>query len=420
MPCRKSAALFLFAGMLLSALAFAYADHAVNDLFCDDDYRADYEAFWDILDSCYPFWGPIGRLGIDKEAVKAANRDKLEICLQNGEGFEGFAGVIRQSCRDLQNFAHLSDVEIGLYDSLLSAYKEHEASHGDWLKVLNGEQTATLYARLRGNEMILFSPDQTRMTTLFPRLYLAEKIGYIKISSFDFRAIETDSERISRFYENTKDYDHIIIDITGNGGGSSVYWQDNIVKPLGGSYRDKPYCLLYTESVRDNLPIGIPQENLYPIEEMPSDVILIYPEDKKNLDFYAQIDLNLDFDQPQIEHRAKRWVLVDEVVYSAAEEFARFCKGTGWATLIGRNTRGDGLTDGGPTLAALPKTGLLIRFTPAYGLNHDGSCNAESGTAPDIICEPWETPLTACFRILDQEGASTYSLRRDRFLKDMQ
>ena len=420
MPCRKSAALFLCAAILLSALAFAYADHAINDLFSDDDYRADYEAFWDILDSCYPFWGPIDRLGIDKEAVKAANRDKFEMGLQNGEGFEGFAGVIRQSCRDLQNFAHLSDVEIGLYDYFLSAYKEHEASHGDWLKVLNGEQTAALYAHLRGNEIISFSPDQTRMTTLFPRLYSAEKIGYIKISSFDFRAIETDSEKIIRFYENTKDYDHIIIDITGNGGGSTVYWQNNIVRPLGGSYRSEPYYLLYTESAKEDLPIGILQHTLYTIEEMPSDVIFTYPEDKENLDFYTQIDQSYDVAKPQIEHQAKRWVLVDEVVYSAAEEFAIFCKGTGWATLIGRSTRGDGLTDGGPTLAALPETGLLIRFTPAYGLNHDGSCNAESGTSPDIICEPWETPLMACLRILDQEGANTYSLRRDRFLKDKQ
>lgn len=61
-----------------------------------------------------------------------------------------------------------------------------------------------------------------------------------------------------------------------------------------------------------------------------------------------------------------------------------FCKNSGFATLVGTTTNGDGgVAD--PLLLALPNSGLLIRFSIFYGLNADGAGNEATGTTPGHI-----------------------------------
>ena len=80
---------------------------------------------------------------------------------------------------------------------------------------------------------------------------------------------------------------------------------------------------------------------------------------------------------------AKRWVIIDEQVYSSADSFAAFCKETGWATLVGERTKGDG-KGVSPILITLPKTGLLVRFSGVAVESSDGNLNAITGTRPDV------------------------------------
>ena len=86
-----------------------------------------------------------------------------------------------------------------------------------------------------------------------------------------------------------------------------------------------------------------------------------------------------------IHSDAKRWVLVDKTVYSSSEEFVCFCKATGWATVIGTQTGGDGLGFN-PVLRLLPDSGLLIQFSMDAGENPDGTMSIE-GTVPDVFLE---------------------------------
>jgi hypothetical protein len=93
------------------------------------------------------------------------------------------------------------------------------------------------------------------------------------------------------------------------------------------------------------------------------------------------------------------YLLIDEGVYSASENFAVFCKTTGFATVVGRNSGGDGIGLA-PMLVALPYSGLLLQYCTLYGMNPDGSNNEEFGTTPDYISEAGETPLDTCLRII--------------------
>ena len=80
----------------------------------------------------------------------------------------------------------------------------------------------------------------------------------------------------------------------------------------------------------------------------------------------------------------KVWLLVDGGCYSASEEFTVFCKQTGFATVIGTQTRGGGIGSGNPYVFPLPNSGMLIYYEPWYGFNDDGSCNQIIGAMPDM------------------------------------
>jgi len=82
----------------------------------------------------------------------------------------------------------------------------------------------------------------------------------------------------------------------------------------------------------------------------------------------------------------KIYLLVDKYVFSSAEAFAVFAKSTGWATLVGTDTGGDGIGFD-PAVAVLPHSGLVMRFPSEMGVTADGKPNEESATTPDIYVE---------------------------------
>ena len=83
-----------------------------------------------------------------------------------------------------------------------------------------------------------------------------------------------------------------------------------------------------------------------------------------------------------IRSNAKRWLLVGPNVYSAAEMFVNFCQATGWATVAGTHTMGDGIGID-PALVLLPDSGLLFRFSMVAGETPKGGMSIE-GSEPDL------------------------------------
>ncbi len=191
---------------------------------------------------------------------------------------------------------------------------------------------------------------------------------------------------------------HIVFDITHNRGGSTLYWNENIVAPFGGSYTwDTWLYVRDTALTRCFFPI---EQEYQPVDDLPEEHPA--PEFVPELgltDFCHHTEhLNSDATLPDNLLGAKRWMLIDDAVYSAAESFAYFCKKTGWATLVGTATDGDGLGVT-PVMFDLPNTGILVRFSAQAGENPDGTCNAKSGTAPDYVCGRFEAPIAAFERI---------------------
>ena len=142
---------------------------------------------------------------------------------------------------------------------------------------------------------------------------------------------------------------------------------------------------------------------LLSIEELPVDKLpALDPKDLADATHFVIYNSILypALDRPLFTGRF--WLLVDEGVYSSSEKFSLFCKQTGFATLMGETTGGDGVGID-PMLVSLPDSGIVFRFTGEEGLNPDGSCNEEYGTTPDIVIEDGQDALTVCLEAISAE-----------------
>ncbi|MBU5438459.1 S41 family peptidase [Tissierella sp. MSJ-40] len=219
------------------------------------------------------------------------------------------------------------------------------------------------------------------------------KIAYLKIQSFfiDYgnneKGYEKEKNKITNFLNDIKDYPYLIIDITGNGGGSSKYWIESLVSPLsnkdmkdinyeainiirGGDYTMKYFEYHFPEIKQNSI------EKLDFYNSIPKEV-------KDNFKYYIKTGMQEELEERNsIGFNGKIFLIVDENVYSAADEFARFCNQSNFATLAGTKTTGSG---GNNTMfMILPNSGLMLRFEAEMLLNKDGTSQYETGTIPDI------------------------------------
>ena len=339
-----------------------------------EDILADYDQLWMILENEYPFLPEVKARGIDVDALRAEGR---EILLHRTEDFEGFSALTAQLFARMGNVAHLQVVTKELYDSYYSQFIWPKSVYARYMRM---EQ--------REGQQITYPQAEAR--------YLPEADAlYFRFPTFsDPDALEGDRTMVADFLLKYPDAAHIIMDITGNRGGNAAYWIENIVAPFGGRYVWNRTNYLKKTAVTADI-----FEN-YMCEEIagqrPAFVQQYgFTHLLRTTDVYP--------DSEGINAQGKRWVLIDEAVFSAADGFAAFCKATGWATLVGKRTMGDGGDAFAPKAAALERSGLLIRFSAGCAANHDGTSNAAQGTMPDVFCKPKETPLRACLRRIMQE-----------------
>ena len=117
----------------------------------------------------------------------------------------------------------------------------------------------------------------------------------------------------------------------------------------------------------DNLPKEL-------LENVPKEVMTDFSE-------FMEVPVVIESDTKS-KFKGNIYLLVDEAVYSSSESFSIFCKDSGFATLIGERTGGDG---GGmdPVLFNLKNSGLIVRMSAHMYLTEQGICNEEFKTTPD-------------------------------------
>lgn len=360
---------------ILIALLFSYSPVFAQSL-TKADMLADYDQMWDILEENYPFFPVLRRQGIDPERIKVENREAL---LREVDNFDEFTALVQNTFSRMDGLAHLQIVSADSYDTYYEQFEWPESVRKRYSQMKRSPGQKSPYPQAEASWL----PQIKAVLFRFPTFS-------------DPSALKADRGFVADFLEKWPEAEHIIFDITGNPGGNASYWIENIVAPFGGAYVWE-------------------RDNYFKASPMTADILAAYPCEEVTSEGHPPFVDELGFThllrtrdvyptgapaQKTIESTAKRWVLIDGAVFSAADGFAAFCKATGWATLVGKQTHGDGADAFTPQAAALEHTGLLIRFSISSCANANGSLNAQAGTLPDVICRPGELPYWALMRVI--------------------
>lgn len=369
----------------------------------------DYEYFWAVLRDSYPCWGILERAGTDVSAIY----QEYKAMISEHDSDPDFYSAIYSALWRLGGTGHLWIVEPSAYRAMRAAGGLcDQPGRTHWAELLEDPATAAGYERLEA--MLAMLEDETEAgsaaadaapnvtTLLLPEM----KTAYLKVSSFS-GDLEEDGRLLDAFYEELAGYGALIIDIRENSGGSERYWQELLVAPhIDQPLRCSNYAL--TRMSANNRPFleeAFAPEELHPIAELP-DLPALQASDRALATHYVESVLSVSPAARRSPFRGRIWVLVGSQVYSASESFAVFCRETGFASLAGAKTGGDGIGATDPVFLQLPNSGILIQFTALFGLNPDGSSNEETGTAPDLPSPAGEPPLVTALRaIASQKGS---------------
>lgn len=400
---KQAISILLVFAMLLPGCTVALATAGVvqpnpKTEFALEEMLEDYDQLWADLKANYPFFPVLERRGIDVESLRLSNRETL---VNRIKDLNGFIFLLRDTFSRMDNLAHLWLVDVEMFDFYNSFLPLEALSENDPRNELFfARQTQTTYKLLGAKGA---SSDSIRYPEVEMRYSPDINTAYFHFKSFNYLLMKRDKDIVADYLSSLGNVDHIIIDITGNSGGAVAYWIDNIVSPFGGEYVWEDYVFLKKTPVNERFFFNSGFLELKPLSGLPSDYeIPSFVQELGLTHFYAYHGTfpAEDYTGKFVESQAKRWVLIDNGVYSASDCFAALCKRSGWATLVGKTTWGDGASGFEPVVISLKNTGLLVRFSSSTSANIDGTMNAEVGTAPDIVCVKRETPLETCLRVI--------------------
>ncbi|MCL2398044.1 MAG: S41 family peptidase [Defluviitaleaceae bacterium] len=239
-----------------------------------------------------------------------------------------------------------------------------------------------------------------------------DSVGYLSIDSFvwgdsiaewtDLKAMQRDEELILDFFEEIRDFDHLIIDLRRNGGGDSQFFTDAVIGPnidrqllvYGYAFMSRgEYSSMFIGpgniigNILNNMHGLSVRDNVFrPIYQMLDDIDLPYlnMDDMERMDYGFRMRASVNPRRlPQFNHQpafdGKIWLLTSSYMGSAAQIAALITDYIGFATLVGETTGGN---YGGPRIfVALPNTGILFQMDVMYITDSRGRL-LEAGTIP--------------------------------------
>lgn len=375
----------------------------------------------------YPYFHLVYRsLGfdIDKEYIKY--RKKAEICTNDVDFFDTVGEFIYR----MDYIGHISlwdEYYISEVDNLKSLilefpqYKEHLTPYLVKLDNPTSKHTYQVMEKFykniasqveKANEGLLTdttaeTADSSNVEPLNIETKILQdgQIAYVKINSFDMNFYTPDKEILLPFYNSILDYENIIIDITDNCGGGMDYFNDLVAAPL----ISKPLTVstyMLTKGGENNkhflqLDKGIAKGEWKPIKDLPT-LPKLNVDDLKGMDYFAKESYTVNPSNIQESFKGKVWLLVGSNNYSSSEYAAMFSKYSGFATLVGEQTGGDGIGVD-PAYIILPNSGLVIQYSTIYGVTEDGVGSEEFGTTPDITSEKGKSALETCLKAIASE-----------------
>ena len=372
-----------------------------------EDCIADYEVFWDFIYNEYPFTEVCERKGADLKKIKEDGYKKIEYSAPI-DSQNTYISFYAKLCEDITSRYFTGH----LYPASISDYEYAMTTSDSYFKLYDVDLMNSFY-RVKPHYYYINSRIGYRGVVKADIKIIEEgKIAYVRIDSFWSGGYAKEyiqyKKDMKKFFLDTEKYKHIIIDVSNNGGGDVKCYDSDILSynNIGRNIRQKIYFLCSKNKYTELNPSF--KNNQIDIKEVPNiknantkkNTIALYEEDAASFQ-----ELAPGYAPPKDR---KYWLLISGKTASAADRLAGLCKASGFATLVGSNTGGLGHNGRhSPIYIMLPKSGLLIKFDSLYGLNSEGYCTDEFGTAPDIYNLPGKDALETCLETIRKLGEKT-------------
>lgn len=401
---------FIFIFQVLIPIYKHFNPPSTVSQFTKEKALEDYDFLWETLEARYPYFGVVERkLEIDVEEVKNKYRKQLEA--RNQMEIEYFNRIISQAIDEMNYIGHLAVFDANNFFTIKDALDlEPEAIDGNALmsqvKALEDEKALESYGYMRNEfplrifKKILSENANSRISTSSPD----ENIAFLEIFQPSVKNQEKDLQYLLNYYKELEEQgvEHLIIRCHSSNDSGDSYWVNNIVAPNIDEVKtyktrffikEDDWVKNYYESFGDDIIEQIDYEKFPNLNVKDSQEFAGYIE--------HEISIKPLFDKKAFSGQI--YLLTDSTTFSSVEAFAQFAKGTGFATLVGDVTGGDGHNGGTPMMTNLPNSGLVFFYRMGYGVNEDGSSNVEFGTRPDVAAEKSETPMEACLRWINEK-----------------
>jgi hypothetical protein len=246
------------------------------------------------------------------------------------------------------------------------------------------------------------------------------KIAYLSMATFmpTINDIE-DRRRVFDFYDEIADFEHLIIDLRGNGGGffeaylnlfMAVNISEIIRVPAFYFFMDGEYTRRFSPYVtRTPLPIAaatFTNMNPRPIEDILAEhqLVDLRIDDMERLSYGVVGEIRINEQRlPRFNNQpafnSNIWLLTDEHMGSAAQIAAWVSKDSGFATLVGEVTGGN--YGGQRTVAVLPNSGIAFQFDLFYATDRHGR-PIEAGTVPHHFNRPGMDALQTVLALIEE------------------
>jgi len=267
------------------------------------------------------------------------------------------------------------------------------------------------------------------MPNIFTRIIDEDKVAYMAMRTMMPARNTTTTwhettTALRDFYYEIREYDHLIIDLRGNLGGSLGIFRDIVLNPLtpdGKSFTLETYFFTFLgeyaqrflSSPLCNRSLALAQhtflidQELRPIADILEESCL--PElnmaniQRMDYGFRVEYRYNL-WAHPRfrdVYFRGNIWLLIDEYTGSAGHEAAWISKESGFATLVGVPTGGNYGGTGVRATATLPNSRIMFQFDPFNVLDSRGRA-MEAGILPHHFNRPGMGALATTLALITE------------------
>jgi hypothetical protein len=226
------------------------------------------------------------------------------------------------------------------------------------------------------------------------------EVAYLRIGSF-LTSPENDDLIIYPFLRQIRNYDHLIIDIRGNAGGVSSYFNEIILRRLinepiqvsefeffsGGEVATLWMNAMVEAALQSEIAFE-GYEMIYINVTSAADFVnergmnQFNRNDLANLQYVVSTGTIISPAADSVNFTGRIWLLIDEDSASASSNAAAISLYTGFATVVGENT--SGVMGSTHAYTVLPNTGLIWRMDLGYVTDEYGRSLEVYGITPRI------------------------------------